>query len=369
MRTPSRRAAFTLIELLVVIAIIAILIGLLLPAVQQVRAAAARISCSNNLHQLGLAALNYESTNGSLPYNAITKNNSQTPYIPFDANTVPAAGNRGGTQGRCGGLVPLLPYVEQNVIYPLYTFNVDWSDPANVAPINLPFKLFTCPATPSPASVTYNTTYISGGNASFAPPNPAVPGKNIYNQPIYPTTTTTATGMPSDYAPANQVKTNKDANGAEIAFTNSVVAAGVPWSGAGSKGALRQNGPTSIMEIVNGDGTGSTILYAEAAGRTQQCVTGKKCSTFDPTKFTGMIWADSDNRITVTGTNMDGSKNANGPCGMNCNNLSGDMYSFHSGGVNVVFVDGHVQFLRDSMTITTLAMLVTKAGGEQPGDY
>src|SRR5258708_6809783 len=112
LRSPHRRTAFTLIELLVVIAIIAVLLSLIVPAIQRVREAANRALCMSNLRQLGIAAHNYASNFGAFPYNAITKNNSQPPYIPYSQGTVPSPGQDGGTQGRCSGLVPLLPYIE-----------------------------------------------------------------------------------------------------------------------------------------------------------------------------------------------------------------------------------------------------------------
>src|SRR5947207_11862044 len=93
-----RQSAFTLIELLVVIAIIAILIGLLVPAVQKVREAAARMSCQNNLHQIALANMNYEST-----------------FRVF----LPGVGKNGCCWGTW--MIPILPYVEQDALFKNYS--------------------------------------------------------------------------------------------------------------------------------------------------------------------------------------------------------------------------------------------------------
>src|SRR5438105_13404109 len=100
----SRSPGFTLIELLVVIAIIAILIGLLLPAVQKVRDAAARMSCSNNLKQLGTAAHNYQSAFGKLPPGSLGARPAANP------DTDPAFFN----YQHIGCLTRLLPYIEQD---------------------------------------------------------------------------------------------------------------------------------------------------------------------------------------------------------------------------------------------------------------
>ena len=105
-------------------------------------------------------------------------------------------------------------------------------------------------------------------------------------------------------------------------------------------------------------------MFSEAGGRNLQYYTGYVNAPL-PSGTTGPIWADSDNRLTITGTSTTGmANNGTGPCAMNCNNLNGDLYSFHTGGANVAFCDGSVRFLSDSTTITTLAALVTKAGGE-----
>jgi prepilin-type N-terminal cleavage/methylation domain-containing protein len=155
----TRRRAFTLIELLVVIAIIAILIALLLPAVQKVRDAAARAQCQNNLHQIALAAMNYESDHGILPPGYLTQSN-------------------------VGSLAFLLPYLEQDNLYqqipsdvlsPYANAGNWWNSPAAQTAAKVPVKTFLCPADNAETATTSIGTIvvepiIGQGNLSLSLP-------------------------------------------------------------------------------------------------------------------------------------------------------------------------------------------------------
>lgn len=359
------RLGFTLIELLVVIAIISLLMALLLPAIQRVREAANRMICASNLRQLVIACHNYANDYGGFPYNAITKNNSQFPFIPFGAGTVQnVAGLPGGTQGRCSVLVTILPYIEQDNVGKQWFYAVDFSDPLNVNNLKTKIKVYRCPSSASSddAVTAYSTSYIGPGNNAFAPPSFSGSTTNTLGGPVYPAIKTTSTGWSSDYAALCQVKTKKDANGAEIAPSNPLLLPYYP-SGAPSKGAMRQNALTKIAHIY--DGTTNTTLFSEAAGRDLQCYADRSAVPYDATKITGPIWADSDNRLTVTGTDATGKLNiGSGPFVMNTNNLQGDVYSFHTYGANVAFADGSARFLKQNISIDTMAAIVTAKSGE-----
>src|SRR5947207_2672352 len=138
----ASRRGFTLIELLVVIAIIAVLIGLLLPAIQKVRESASRLKCQNNLKQIGLALQLYESANGRFPPAYLTTN-------PYANGTVDGIrygdDNRNGPPGWAWGTL-LLPYLEQDPLYKNLRLDLPCWAPENAGLVNTKLAAFLCPS-------------------------------------------------------------------------------------------------------------------------------------------------------------------------------------------------------------------------------
>lgn len=237
----SLRPAFTLIELLVVIAIIAILIGLLLPAVQKVREAAARMSCSNNMKQFGLALHNYAGANDNkLPASRVTvggvsKFRSWTPIV--------------------------LAYVEQDNVGKLWDFKIKWNTGTNLTTSQNNFKVFQCPSAPGvPRRQAGPVNYGAGDYGSV----------NAIRRRFY-----TANGVPNFPTPGSA-------------------------PGDDALGALAKEIDTPILAIT--DGTSNTIMLGEDAGRPNLFRAGKDTSlnTAD-----GWGWADPDCGFSIDGVQAD----------------------------------------------------------------
>src|SRR4051812_14899547 len=181
LRRPPRRAAFTLIELLVVIAIIAILIGLLLPAVQKVREAAARAKCMNNLKQIGLGLHNYHDATGAFPVGHEIRNRPDAGHDNYFANWA----------------ILILPFVEQDALFRRYDNTKKNRDAANEAVRITPVPVYTCPSDPNtgqiglpwtrPANGASNTTdrYANGSYRGMSgkchKSDPSMPGYDAGN--------------------------------------------------------------------------------------------------------------------------------------------------------------------------------------------
>jgi prepilin-type N-terminal cleavage/methylation domain-containing protein/prepilin-type processing-associated H-X9-DG protein len=317
MRT-SKRTGFTLIELLVVIAIIAILIGLLLPAVQKVREAAARVKCENNLKQLGLAMHNYNDTNNYLPGN----------IRPLATGTI-----------RVRWATFLLPYYEQHNIYKIYNQNVNWSDPLNLPAVSIRLKVLECPSAPRPDRQDSNPEL-----ATWTPSIAAGDYSGVYG--IDPALV--QQGLVEIAAPGIVSKTDK----------------------------------VRLTDVT--DGLSNTIHLTESAGKPDLYRAGKLVGTAPNPRVQGGGWCRPASEVpyliglesTGTAAGTQGINAANGfavtvyPDPKFVTDGTGQVYGFHSGGVNALFGDGSVRFIRQSISIRTLAALITRNGGEVvPNDF
>jgi prepilin-type N-terminal cleavage/methylation domain-containing protein/prepilin-type processing-associated H-X9-DG protein len=333
-----RRTAFTLIELLVVIAIIAILIGLLLPAVQKVREAAARMSCSNNMKQLGLAAMNYESTYSVVP-----------PSLIVDMGLPPGASGQPGAPFPAivhSWAVNFLPYIEQDNIYRQYNQAYPWFAvvPAlgvnNQAPLQNQVKTFLCPSVPGGNNRTVSGNFNFGTNFPFQ--NLAV----------------------TDYA------TNSSINPGSITFFGYPAGTTQFQLFSAMRPQLRGRGrgigpvlgsatsePNRITAIT--DGTSNTILLCESAGRPQYYIGGQLDSSRN--QIDGG-WGHHENDYGLDGAVSKTNRSSPGNCVINCHN-DNETYAFHSGGANHVFADGSVRFIKESITPQAYAALITASGG------
>ena len=321
---------FTLVELLVVIAIIGILIGMLLPAVQAVREAARRTTCSNNLKQMGLATLNYESAHMEFPSAGQAKANANS----LGSNVFFAINNELERLGNPSHSVQtyILPYIEGDNIHQLfdlgfrYDFNSTGSDGAtNKQASQSVVSTFVCPSTAGRTSEADAEGY----------------GYTDYSCPVTVASLGEINGTATGSEPNQQCAFN-------------------------GKSARKIGSVT--------DGTSNTIAISEDAGRVDTASGGfmlikdEKMSDDTPVERRSWAWADPENSFNVDKLINNNANPIGGPddckweivnCGAN-----EETFSFHTGGANVVLCDGSVHFVSDSISAIPFIALNSARGGE-----
>jgi prepilin-type N-terminal cleavage/methylation domain-containing protein/prepilin-type processing-associated H-X9-DG protein len=365
------RRGFTLIELLVVIAIIAILIGLLLPAVQKVREAAARAKCQNNCKQIGLGLLNYESARGKLPPA------SQLPYLnsPSIDLCLDLRTKFGLNPFGPNWAVIILPYIEQQNLYT----QSDAGGYPGFTPVPIDKKGSIVVGLP------FDLNWIAIGNVTVPIYQcPSDPYNQIpYNDPVTGPVNNPAGGWARGNYGVTAGYEDFDHQNMGASYTTS--AAGIPQqNGMVSSPVMSCNYGAKITEIT--DGTSNTIMVGElraglspidmrgvwALGFPGCSIVNAGRGSYNPTpnNLLGGLPADGGDEL----------ENGSQICsptiaaqGMGCTTSGTQMTSamsrsLHAGGVNCCFCDGSVHFISNNISQLTWVELLSKADGKVHAD-